>query len=171
MPTSRPGSGDELLGTGEDAEVRAAVLGRDAEGLALARRDVGTVCARRGEHGERHRLDNGHEQRARRVREIRRLPHRLEQPVEVRLGNDDAGDRVVGLAELPFELSQVRRPGARAVGHERHVLEPEAGAVEVGPQDLPAVVRVHGPRDEHPAAAGRPAGHEAGLGRRGAAPS
>ena len=45
-------------------EVRPAVLGRDAQRLALARGDVGAELARRREHRERDRLHDRHEQRA-----------------------------------------------------------------------------------------------------------
>ena len=48
---------DERVGRGEDAEVRAAVLRRDAERLALAGGDVGAVRAGRREDRERDRLD------------------------------------------------------------------------------------------------------------------
>ena len=60
---------DERVGAGEDPEVRAAVLERDAQRLALARGDVRAVLARRREDGERHRLDDADEQRAGGVRE------------------------------------------------------------------------------------------------------
>ena len=54
---------DERVGRGQDAEVRPAVLGRDAERLALAGGDVGAVLAGRREDGQRDRLDDRHEQR------------------------------------------------------------------------------------------------------------
>ncbi len=125
---------DERVGRGEDAEVRAAVLRRDAERLALAGRDVGAVLAGRREHGEGDRLDDGDEQRAGGVGEATDLGHRLEQAEEVRLARDDAGDRAVRVGQQPLESGQVGRAGGRPVGHERDLVELQAAAVEVRPR-------------------------------------
>ena len=80
-------------------EVRAAVLRRDAERLALAGGDVGAVRAGRREDGERDRLDDRDEQRAGGVGELADPRHRLEQPEEVGVRGDDAGDRPVGVGQ------------------------------------------------------------------------
>ena len=84
---------DEPVGRGEDPEVRAAVLRRDPERLALAGRDVRAVGAGRREDRERDGLDDADEQGARRVGEPADLGHRLEEAEEARLGRDHAGDR------------------------------------------------------------------------------
>ena len=165
MPDEPAGDlADERVGRGEDAEVRAAVLRRDAERLALAGRDVGAVGAGRREDGQADRLDDGDEQGAGGVRQAADLGHRLEQAEEVRLGGDDAGDRAVRVGQHPLEGREVGRAGGLAVGDERDLVELEP-APEVGPSVCP-VVGVDAARDEDPLAAGRPAGHQRGLGGR-----
>ena len=150
---------DERVGRGKEAEVRPAVLGRDAEGLALARGDIGAVCAGWRQDRERDGLDDRDEQRPGAVCEPADLGHRLEQPEEVRLAGDDAGHRPIGFGQEPLERRQVGRPGVRSVGDDRDLLDLEA-APEVGLDRL-AVVGMNGPRHEDPLAAGRPAGHQA----------
>ena len=108
---------DERVGRGEDPEVRPAVLRRDAERLALARGDVGPVGAGRGEHGERDRLDDGHEQRPGRMGELADPRHRLEEPEEVGVRGDDPGHRAVGVGQHRLERGEVR--GARRRRHRR----------------------------------------------------
>ena len=168
MPDEPAGDlADQRVGRGEDAEVRAAVLRRDAERLALAGRDVRAVGTGRREHGQADRLDDRDEQRAGGVGQLADRGHRLEQAEEVGLRGDDAGDRPVRVGEHPLERLEVGRPGGVAVGDERDLVELEAAA-EVGPQRA-AVVRMDAAADEHPLAAGRPAGHQRGLGRGGRA--
>ena len=124
---------DERVGGGEEPEVRAAVLRRDAERLALAGGDVGAVGAGRREDREADRLDDRDEQRAGGVRQLADRRHRLEEAEEVGLGGDDAGDRSVGLGQHPLERREVRGPGRVAVGDERDLVELEAAA-EVRPR-------------------------------------
>ena len=163
MPDEAPGDlADERVGRGEDAEVRAAVLRRDAERLALAGGDVRAVRAGRREDGQADRLDDRDEQGAGGMGQAADLGHRLEQAEEVGLGGDDAGDRTIGVGQHPLEGGQIGRAGGVAVGDQRDLLELEA-ALEVGPRRRP-VVRVDAARDEHPLAPGRPAGHQRGLG-------
>ena len=154
---------DQGLGRGEDAEIRAAVLRGDPERLALAGRDVRAIRAGRGQDGQADRLDDGDEQGAGGVRQAADLGHRLEQAEEVGLGRDDPGDRPVRVGQHPLEGGEIGRAGGLALGHERDLLEIQA-AREVGPGRGP-VVGVDAARDEDALAAGRPAGHQRGLGR------
>ena len=126
----------ERVGAGDDAEVRPAVLERDAERLALARGDVRAVLPGRGEHRERHGLDDAHEQRARGVGEPPDLGHVLEQAEDVRLGGDDARDRPVRVGQQPLERLEVGRARGRAGGDQRDLVDREAGAVGVGRERL-----------------------------------
>ena len=159
---------DERIRAGDDAEVRAAEVERDAQRLALAGGDVRAVLAGRGEDRERHGLDDRHEQRTGRVGEAADGRHVLEQPEDVRLGDDHAGDRVLGVGEQPLQRLEVGGAGERPVTDERDLVGLEAGPVGVGRERL-AVVRVDAARDEQPLAARRAAGHERRLGGRGAA--
>ena len=59
----------EVRPSRQEAEVRTAVLERDAQRLALADGDVRAVFTGRGQNGERDRLDDGDEQRAGGVRQ------------------------------------------------------------------------------------------------------
>ncbi len=154
---------DERVGRGQDAQVWAAVLRGDPERLPLARRDVRPVGTGRGQHGQAHRLDDRHEQRTGRVRQLADRGHRLQQAEEVGLRGDDTGHWTVGLGEHPLERFEVRGAGRRPVGHQGDLVELEAPA-EVGPQ-RPAIVRVDPAAHEHAVAAGGAAGHQRGLGR------
>ena len=128
-PTSRPGTWRTSSARGrEQAQVRAAVLERDAERLALADGDVRAVLAGRRQDGERDRLDDGHEQRARGVGEARRLGHRLEDAERVGLAEEHARDGPVGVGELALEGREV----GRAVGERGQLLERQPAALEVG---------------------------------------
>ncbi len=158
---------DERVGRGQDAQVRAAVLRRDPERLALAGGDVRPVGARRGEDGQRHRLDDCDEEGARGMGELADTGHGFEQAQEVRVRGDDAGDRPVRVGEEPLERREVRRAGVVSLGDEWDLLELQP-AREVGREGL-AVVRMDAAADEDPLAAGRPAGHEGRLGRGGSA--
>jgi hypothetical protein len=155
---------DERVGRGEDPEVRPAVLRRDAERLALARRDVGAIRPGRLQDRQADRLDDRDEERAGRMRQPADLGHRLEQAEEVGLGGDDAGDRSVHVGEHPLQGGQVGRPGVRALGDQGDLVELEPSA-EVGRRRLP-VVGMDAARDEDPVAPRRPAGHEGRLGGR-----
>ena len=114
---------DERVGRGEDPEVRPAVLGRDPERLALAGGDVGAVRAGRREDGQRDGLDDRDEERAGGVGEPADLGHRLEQAEEVGLAGDHAGDGSVRVGQQPLEGGEVGRPGGRAVGDERDLVD------------------------------------------------
>ena len=94
--------------------------------------------------------------------------HVLEQPEDVRLGDDDAGDRLVRVGEQPLQRLEVGGAGERPVRDERDLVGLEPGPVGVGRERL-AVVRVDAARDEQPLAPRRAAGHERRLGGRGAA--
>ena len=133
MPDEAAGDlADQRVGRGQDPEVRAAVLRRDAERLALAGRDVGAVRAGRREDGEADRLDDGHEQRAR-----RRGPGApisgigSSRPRKLGWAAMTPGDRAVRVGEQPLERGEVGRAGGVAVGDQRDLLELEAAA-EVG---------------------------------------
>ena len=102
---------DERVGRGQDAQVRAAVLRRDAQRLALPRRDVRAVRAGRGQDGQRDRLDDGHEQRAGGMGQLGDARHRLEEPEEVGVRGDDPGDRSIRVGEGRLEGGQVGRAG------------------------------------------------------------
>ena len=110
---------DERIGRGEDAEVRPAVLRRDAERLALAGGDVRPVGAGRREDGERHRLDDRDEEGPGRVGQLADPRHRLEEPEEVGVRGDDTGHRAVGVGQHRLERrrgrsSRPRHPRRRA---------------------------------------------------------
>ena len=95
-------------------EVRAAVLRRDAERLALAGRDVRAVRAGRGEDREADRLDDRDEQGAGGVGQPPDLGHRLEQAEEVGLRRDHARRPAVGVGQHPLERREVGRAGGVA---------------------------------------------------------
>ena len=153
---------DERVGRGQDAEVRSAVLRRDAQRLALTGGDIGPVRTGRGQDGEADRLDDRDEERAGGMGQPADLGHRLEQAEEIGLGGDDPGDRPVGLGQHPLERGEVGRAGGRPVRDERDLLELEP-ALEVRPRGLP-VVGMDPARDEDPVAPGRADGHQRGLG-------
>ena len=144
-------------------EIRAAVLRGDAERLALAGGDVGAVRAGWCQHGERDGFDDRDEQGARGVGQLGDPRHRLEEPEKVGVRGDDTRDRALRIGEHRLQGGEVRGARRVAVGDQRDLVELEA-ALEVGRRGRP-VVRVHAAADEHPLAAGRPAGHEGGLGR------
>ena len=109
----------ERLAAGQQAEVGAAVLRRDAERLALPGRDVGAVLPGRREDGQRDGLDDGHEERPGRVRQLGRTAHGLEDAEGVGLAEDDAGHGPVGVGQGGLEGGQV----GRAVGQRGQLLE------------------------------------------------
>ena len=101
------------------------------ERLALAGGDVGAVRTRRGQDGQGDGLHDGDEQGACGVGELGDPRHRLQEPEEVRVRGDDAGDRAVGIGEHRLERREVRRAGRLALGDERDLVELQA-ALEVG---------------------------------------
>ena len=166
IPTSRPG----IWRTSASVEARIPrygppYCGRDAERLALAGRDVRSVCARRRQDGQRDRLDDRHEQRAGGVGERADLGHRLEQAEEVRLAGDrprrPAARRRPAAARARRGPSCRRRPRRRPAGSRRARARRRSRS-----RIVCAVVRMDRPRHEDPLAAGRPAGHQRGLGGR-----
>ena len=154
---------DERIGAREDAEVRPAVLERDAQRLALAGRDIRAVRPWRGQDREGHRLDHAHEERACGVGDARDLRHGLQQPEEVRLAHDDPGHRPVGIREKPLERLEIGGAGGVAIRYQRQLVGLESATPEIRGEGL-AIVRMDGRRHEHAFTAGRPAGHQGGFG-------
>ena len=70
--------------------------------------------------------------------------HRLEQPEEVRLPGDDAGDRPIRVGQQALEGSQIGSARCRPVGDERDLLDDQAATQEVGRHRL-AVVAMNRP--------------------------
>ena len=149
---------------GEDAEVGPAVLRRDAQRLALAGADVGAVLAGAGQHGQRHRFDDGHEERPGSVGQPGCLGHRLQHPEGVGLAQQHTCDRACRIGQRRLQRRQV---GA-AIGERRQLLEAAATIGDVGTHRLD-VVAVDRAADQDALAAGGTDGHQGGLrGRRGA---
>ena len=104
---------DERVGRGEDPEVRAAVLRRDAERLALPRRDVRAVGARRREHGQADRARRRPRTAPRRRgRAGRSAGIGSSRPKKSGCAGIDPGHRAVRVGEQPLERREVRRAGA-----------------------------------------------------------
>ncbi len=154
---------DQRLGRGQDAEVGAAVLRGDAEGLALAGRDVGAVFAGRRQDGQRDRLDDGHEERSGGMRQPPDLGHRLEDAEGVGLAGQHGGDRGP-VVERTFQGGQV----GRAVVERGQLLEVEAGRAEVGAGGV-EVVAMDGAAGQHALTTGGPDGHQRRFRGRGRA--
>ena len=155
----------ERVGAGNDAQVRATVAERDAQWLALASRDVRAVLTRRCQDGQRHGLDHADEQGSRAMRQPAHLGHVLQQAQDVGLRHHDACHRPARVGEQAGQRLEVRGSCQRPVGQQRDLVGGQARTVRVRLEG-PAVVRVDPAGDQDPLAAGRPAGHQGGFGRR-----
>ena len=125
---------DEGVGRGEDPQVRAAVLRRDPERLALARGDVGAVRAGRREDGQADRLDDGDEQRARGMGQARRSSGiGSSRPRKSGWAAMTPATGRSGSASIRSRAARSVVPAGVAVGDERDLVELETAA-EVRPQ-------------------------------------
>src|SRR5690606_23741802 len=153
----------ELLTAGEQAEAGAAHAHGVAQPLPLAHGDVRATLARRAEQGEADRVEDGDEQRARRVRDVGGGGPVLDDAEEVGALDDDGGGVIT---HGGAHRVQVEPP----VPAERDGPDLETDPRVVGLEHA-AVVRVQVAGDRHraPRPARDRARHQHRLGRRAGA--
>ena len=131
---------------------------------ALGRHQVGAVLAGRREHGQRRRLDHGHQLRAGGMGGVGQLAHRLQAAEEVGLLRHQAGHG--GVQHLLRRRDRVRRcrprPGRPAPRRSRCPASSSRWPARRAPAG-------DGGRDRDPVAAGQAAGHQGRLGGGGGA--
>jgi hypothetical protein len=148
-----------LLPGGEDAEVGAAEVQADAEGLALGGGDVGADLAGRLEEAEGDRVEVDAEQGALRLHLLGEAPQVVEAAEEVGALDDQQGGLVVHKGEGVLGAA-VRR----LIAGDLHIEGLEVGA------EHSAVLGVHAAGDDDLAAAAHQVeGHDRGLGDGGGA--
>ena len=148
----------QLLARAHEAQVRAPEVEVVAHRLTLADGDVGAVLARRREHAERERIDDGDEEGAGVVGDLRGGRHVLEAAEEVGLLERDGGGLLVDGRAQRGRVGQTA-----AVAPDLHDLETEPA--RLGDEHLP-VLGMQRPRDDDLRAPRLGVRHEGRLGQR-----